>query len=71
MSSRIFHLSWFTLDWYKYLFKGLINQTLWTGLPIWKIFWCRVQGHQHGVIWYNPGGSEPDMRCSNCLEDQG
>lgn len=33
---------------------------------------CRLYGHQpHGVVWYNPGGFEPDMSCRNCGEDLG
>jgi len=30
---------------------------------------CRLGGHKCGVIWYNVGGSEPDMHCSNCGDD--
>lgn len=32
---------------------------------------CRMQGHPHGVIWYNATGLEPDMTCKNCGDDLG
>jgi hypothetical protein len=35
----------------------------------WTAFWCRLGGHKCGPWWYNPGGSEPDMRCKNCGDE--
>ena len=32
---------------------------------------CRIEGHPHGVIWYNVNGFEPDMTCKNCGDDLG
>ena len=32
---------------------------------------CRFLWHPWSVVWYNPGGYEPNMRCSNCGEDLG
>lgn len=55
-------MHWFTRSWYQYLFQAN------TG---WRNILCRVKGHPDGVIWYNPAGSEPDMRCKNCSEDLG
>lgn len=37
----------------------------------WELIKCRYQGHPAGVIYYNPGGLEPDMHCLNCNEDLG
>jgi len=33
--------------------------------------WCRAKGHPAGIVFYNPGGLEPDTKCSNCEEDIG
>ena len=32
----------------------------------WGTFWCRLRGHPDGPIYFNPGGTEPNMRCSTC-----
>lgn len=32
---------------------------------------CRFRGHPKGMIFYNPGGYEPDGRCKTCGEDIG
>jgi len=32
---------------------------------------CRRKGHPCGVVWYNPGGLEPDMHCRNCGDNLG
>ena len=53
---------WFTKEWYIYLFKDN------TGI---KNILCRAKGHPNGVVWYNPGGLEPDMHCKECGEDLG
>jgi hypothetical protein len=37
----------------------------------WRNIFCRMRGHQAGVVWYDPTGSEPDMHCRNCDEDLG
>ena len=31
-------------------------------------FICRWKGHPDGIIFYNPGGSEPNYHCKNCGE---
>jgi hypothetical protein len=54
-------IKWFSIHWYKYLFKDCKG---------WTNFWCRVRGHP-GVFWYNVGGLEPDMTCERCGEDLG
>jgi hypothetical protein len=52
---------WFTGAWWRYL---LARPRSWTA------FWCRAIGHQ-GPVWYNPGGTEPNMHCVNCGDDLG
>lgn len=42
----------------------------WSGLNKWTVRWCRLRGHP-GMIFYNPGGLEPDTRCERCLEEMG
>jgi len=32
---------------------------------------CRIGGHSCGVVWYNPGGTQPNMCCRNCGDDLG
>lgn len=56
---------WFTYSWYKYLFGHPLGDE-----PIERIL-CRIKGHTCGVIWYDPTGVEPDMRCKHCYEDLG
>ena len=53
---------WLDPNWYKYVFKP------WKGF---RVSLCRLRGHPHGCVWYNVGGLEPDMSCSNCGEDLG
>lgn len=40
-------------------------------LGIIRTAWCRLRGHPAGVVFYNPGGFEPDMHCINCGDDLG
>lgn len=37
----------------------------------WRQFWCRARNHPNGVWYFNPGGTEPDMRCVDCGENLG
>ena len=41
------------------------------GAGRWTNFRCRFRGHRCGMIYYNPGGLQPDYRCRNCDEDIG
>jgi hypothetical protein len=55
---------WFTINWWKYLLqksKGDIGYI--------RTFLCRVKGHPSGIVYYNPGGIEPDYHCRNCDDD--
>ena len=53
---------WLTVSWWQYLL---------TDCKGWENFWCRAKGHPCGVVWYNAGGDEPDMRCQDCGENLG
>jgi hypothetical protein len=55
-------MKWFTKVWWDYLLKKPVSFTS---------FFCRMSGHKCGVVWYNPGGLEPDMHCRNCNDDLG
>ena len=76
--SKLFHVGWFSLEWWKYLygecsdpedsFEFLLR--LQRGLWRTKVAWCRATGHR-SVYWYNPSGFEPDQHCENCGDDLG
>lgn len=55
----IFHLSWFTKDWWKFLLEKPTNI---------RNFICRARGHA-GIVFYNCGGTEPDYSCNFCDDD--
>jgi len=55
-------LNWFTKSWWQYLLEKPCNP---------KKFFCRANGHKCGVIYFNPGGYEPNMHCKNCDDDLG
>ena len=55
------------LIYWKYIFHNESQYDKWT----WRKVWCRLRGHPYGVSWYNPGGLEPDMTCTNCGDDLG
>lgn len=57
---------WFTKEWWKYLLAPKAESVNWL-----KVIRCRAKGHPYGVIWYNPGGWEPDYTCKNCYDDLG
>jgi len=48
--------------WCKYLFSKPFS---------FRALICRWRGHPCGVVWYNAGGTEPDMHCKNCGDDLG
>jgi hypothetical protein len=49
--------------------KYLIRKPRPKGTPWPRLIICRWRGHKDGVVWYNPGGLEPDLHCKNCGED--
>jgi len=52
----------FSIDYWKYLLKEPFSI---------RAFFCRMNGHKCGVVWYNVCGYEPDMTCKNCGDDLG
>ena len=59
---------WFNRGWYQYL---RMRTPYSKDVPRWAHLWCRIRNHPHGVVYYNPSGLEPDMRCKDCGEDLG
>lgn len=57
----LLHLSWFTPGWWSYLFERPVTL---------RALWCRATGHR-SVVYYNPGGWEPDYHCTGCGDDLG
>ncbi len=57
-------MRWFTLVWWQYLLEKPAR-----GSSMFKAFFCRMLVHPAGVIYYNPIGLEPDMRCKNCGDE--
>ena len=57
-------------EWYP---SWLLYKTYWMYylLGYGSRFLCRWRGHPAGMIWNNPYGSEPNMRCKDCGEDLG
>jgi hypothetical protein len=66
-------MRWLTIRWYQYLLSSFYPEYYRRTykFPGWKVIYCRIRNHPHGVFFHNPGGSEPDMRCINCSEDLG
>jgi len=60
------------LEWWQTLPRRLVwlAQGDWwvTRLGQWV---CERTAHAPGVVWYNVGGDEPDMRCKRCGKDIG
>ena len=59
-------MNWFYLSYWRYLFSKPYGSKLTL-----RIVFCRIKGHPHGTVWFNPGGLGPDMRCRDCGEDLG
>jgi hypothetical protein len=58
---------WFSKDWWEYLLKPRADDEY----SWFTVIKCRIQGHPHGVIWYNASGYEPNMSCKECGDDRG
>jgi hypothetical protein len=59
-------MRWFHLEWYKYLFTNLPNDTI---IEKGRVILCRMKGHPAGPVWFTSTGTEPDMTCNNCGDD--
>lgn len=55
-----FIFKWFTLSYYQYVFVKPFSIT--------KLF-CRLTGHNAGIVYYNSLGYEPDYHCKNCDDE--
>jgi hypothetical protein len=73
------HTRWVRWSWWSWIWRApehwgrrapYKQYRDWGDLSPWEVRWCRLRGHP-GTIFYNPGGMEPDNRCSRCLEDIG
>lgn len=53
---------WFKSERWRFVFTDETR--------LYRIY-CRLRGHPHGEIYYNPGGSEPDHHCQDCGEEIG
>jgi hypothetical protein len=62
--------------------SDMYEMRYWLTSRLWRWSWlwgetkperilCRLRGHPKGMIFYNPGGYEPDGRCKTCGEDIG
>lgn len=58
-------IKFFALSYWKYIFSKPYRAKLTT-----EIVWCRLRGHP-GIVYFNPGGLEPDTHCKRCGEDIG
>ena len=67
----------FSVEFWRYLIKGQIKicRKNYPKKPDWvrspSHLWCRLTGHKAGPVWFNPGGTEPNMHCRNCGDDIG
>lgn len=61
-------LIWRAQDWWWRLHQYRYPDNWWlTRAGQWL---CGRRGHTD-VVWYNPGGTEPDMHCKRCGKDLG
>lgn len=58
---------WLQPSWYEYLFGAQTNKRR----PTWEMIWCRTTSHKPGIVFFNPGGLEPDSHCRGCAENLG
>jgi len=61
---------WFYAAWWRYLLGKSNNRWPDRGLGAYlRRVVCRARGHPAGIVFFNPGGLEPNMSCRNCGED--
>lgn len=62
-------MNFLTLTWWRYVLDDSRSDH---GYGSWlERFLCRWRHHPCGVVFYNTGGTEPDMHCLGCGEDLG
>jgi len=69
-------MHWLTIDWWYYLLTGKgwdYRNSPWSGEARFSIkaFFCRMQGHPAGTVYYTSFGFEPDHTCKNCGDNLG
>lgn len=73
---RIWPFKWTSPEWWRYVWQPPIvsyrtNARSWSGTyGKWRVRFCRLRGHP-GIVYFNPGGMEPDTSCTRCGEDIG
>jgi hypothetical protein len=55
---------WKILKWFDYSYWVFLLEKPCT----WTKFWCRINGHKCGPIWFS-WGTEPNMKCKNCGDE--
>lgn len=59
-------MKWFYREWWAYLLAPRSDRSIsWLAVIL-----CRARGHDK-VVWFNIGGTEPDMHCMTCRDDLG
>ena len=59
-------IRWLPLDLIRYMLEPTRGYTSRIGTA-----WCRLRSHPAGIVFFNPGGLEPDYHCRNCGDDCG
>lgn len=59
---------WIHLEWWGWVLGRRKEPN--SGVSWGKTAWCRATGHR-GIIYWNPGGLEPDNHCRGCGEEIG
>ena len=59
--------------WSVWWWRYILARRTWRGRDVHlaQVIWCRLRNHPAGVVWYNAGGTEPDMHCRHCGDDLG
>jgi hypothetical protein len=66
----------FSKWWWLYLFERPSWYAQGCLSDYWIIDWilrikCRWLGHPAGIVYFNPGATEPDNHCKNCGDELG
>ena len=58
---------WMNREAWRYLLARRHDRDV----PWWRVIRCRWLGHPAGIVFYNPGGLEPDTTCRECGDNIG
>jgi hypothetical protein len=67
-SAKILNAFYRVTCWLRWPWWRVMLERPAPGLDYRTVVFCRIRGHAPR-IYYNPGGMEPDDRCSRCLEE--